>query len=267
MKVKHNFAKDATALLLGCLYLLGTSLQAQIGGDGLEQAKPPVTYEAYGLRHCFFGDFYRFDKWFLPTSEKVFEATWHGYVDSGISSGQLWCKMESNGKYSWWFQGPFESDPVKMATDQLPPEPPNITGITYDERIEILVPSIVSGSRMRIMPIPSTRGNKKLTLTPINVWATSATYQWSYVITNNTSRNLWFDFTENFNECHRYKRPFDPRDTSEWVRKRGSTVHGVPWFSPNKKLIIPSRLPDGWLAGKFNPPTIEILIDGPLGGP
>ena len=265
MKVKHNFSKDATALLLGCLYLLGTSLQAQFGGGGLEQAKPPVTYEAYGLRHCFFGDFYRFDKWFLPTSEKVFEATWHGYVD-----WQFWCKMESNGKYSWWFQGPFESDPVKMATDQPPPEPPNITGTTYDELIEFLMPVTVDGSRFHIVSIPSTRGNKKLTLTPINTWATSATYQWSYVITNNTSRNLWFHFTENFNECHRYKR--DRRDKSEWVLKSGSTVHGVRWFSPNKKVTISSRHPQGWfagdwLAGKFNPPTIKILDGGPLGGP
>ena len=48
MKVKHNFSKDATALLLGCLYLLGTSLQAQFGGDGLEQAKPPYRLHHFG---------------------------------------------------------------------------------------------------------------------------------------------------------------------------------------------------------------------------
>ena len=48
MKVKHNFSKDATALLLGCLYLLGTSLQAQFGGDGLEEAKPPYILHPFG---------------------------------------------------------------------------------------------------------------------------------------------------------------------------------------------------------------------------
>ena len=48
MKVKHKFSKDATALLLGCLCLLGTSLQAQFGGDELEQAKPPFSFHPFG---------------------------------------------------------------------------------------------------------------------------------------------------------------------------------------------------------------------------
>ena len=48
MKVKHKFSKDATALLLGCLCLLGTSLQAQFGGGGLEQAKPPYRLSPFG---------------------------------------------------------------------------------------------------------------------------------------------------------------------------------------------------------------------------
>ena len=283
MKFKHNFSKDARTLLLGCLYLLGTSLQAQFGEDGLEQANPSFSLHPYGTlqtRSLAVTDFPS-DKtrvatvlrnrttqtWFSLKSSRrdsiIYRKTRivtrgtvaiiNGIiVESSLKidkaeKTQETCYRRDDGRYYWREES---SGPVRRLNyrSDAPPEMPDYVGVTSENRKAQITFQTPDGPIER----PGI-----LRVTNISIR--------SGEVRNDSGQPIRLALTLPYTD--RYV----PSAMGQFQHFQWKPQQGV-WSS--EPLTIPigasttldMALPQGWRAGKFLPESIKILSGGGAGG-
>ena len=302
MKVKYNFSKDATALLLGCLCLLGTSLQAQFGGDELEQVKPP-----YRLHHFGRLESQRIEVSAEPRGDKILVT---GELHSTVS---IWFSPTSSKENRLVYRqietsstGFGVSDIVSIIKNWDPSSPENSY---YDNFRPIKSWSIIinlyrdgDGTyRQEVMPGLGNSMSKRLLRNrrffrgipemPHYVgWVSDASAATTTIqtpegpikhphITQSTSTST--RSVEVFNHSGQPIRlaltlPYTDRcvpwftdqykPTHQWKSQKG-VWSSQPFAIPvGASTTLDMALPQGWRAGKFLPESITILSGGGAGG-
>jgi len=281
MKVKCNFSKDATVLLLGCLYLLGTSLQAQFGGDGLEQAKPPYSLHSFGKLETRSvsvtdtpGDKNRAEylvnlttqQWYSPTSSRrnsiVYRktqtltrgtmATKNGKpVGNSLkinkrSITQETCYRRAGGRY-FWIES---SGPARQSNNRsdAPPEMPDYVGRTSEKRQAQITFQTPDGLFER----------------PGEVQVTSTSTR-SVEVRNNSKQPIRLQLNLNFSHRH-VPSPPEKYEPAQWVPQQGVWSSQPLTIPVEASTTLDMALPLGWRAGKFLPESITILSGGGAGG-
>ena len=282
MQVKYNSSKDATVLLLGCLYLLGTSLQAQFGGDGLEQAKPPHSLHPFGKLETRSvsvtdtpGDETKMiiltnrttQEWFSPTSSRrnfiVYRktqtltsgtmATKNGKpVETSLkvnkqSITQETCYRRADGRYFWIEQS---SGPARQGNNRsdAPPEMPDYVGRTSEKRqAQITIPTPDGPiERQGLVQVTSTSTR-------------------SVEVRNDSKQPIRLALTLPYTDRH-VPSPPGLVGPALWVPQQGVWSSQPLTIPVGASTPLDMALPQGWLAGKFLPESITILSGGGAGG-
>ena len=292
MKVKHNFSKDATALLLGCLYLLGTSLQAQFGGDGLEQAKPPyrlhhfgtltsdtftVTAERRGDKIQLTGEIRStVSKWFSPTSSKINRLVYREIRSS--RKGSTFVERKGISIINW--------DPYSARTSF------NRNFLTfmgwqiimscyqesdgtywwkvvskdgaYDQRAPLVITP--SGAPPEMPDWVGSTSTYKNPLGSIKqVTQSTRTSTRSVEVFNDSKQPIRLALTLPYTDRY-VPSVMGPFVHGQWVPQQGVWSSQPLTIPVGASTTLDMALPQGWRAGKFLPESITILSGGGAGG-